>query len=205
MFDMWLEDTSAGEEAKRKGLTHVGWGRYADNQGNVVAKSEDGKLVYIDKNKPSLSQMAADFATQAHGSQQYGKGRPYSYHLGKVVDAVKKYGGSPVHETAAWLHDVLEDTPISREQLQQRFGKDIANIVDLLSNQETKEETFKRIRTNPNAVFVKLADRIANTAEGQKNSKYRKEHPLFKSILYRPGEFDEMWTEIERNLQYDGS
>lgn len=143
---------------------------------------------------------AQQFAIKAHGNQMYGD-KPYEYHLQKVVDNTKKFGGEQKHIQAAYLHDVLEDTYIKREELEKKFGKEVTDIVDLLSNTGNKEETFKRIRTNPDAVFVKLADRLANTSEGKKNDKYRKEQPLFKSILYRKGEFDEMWDQLDKNLK----
>ena len=46
-----IKESSASEEAKKKGLTHKGFGRYADKSGKVVAKSEDGALVGLDKDK----------------------------------------------------------------------------------------------------------------------------------------------------------
>lgn len=143
---------------------------------------------------------AQQFAVKAHGDQKYGD-KPYEYHLQKVVDNVRSFGGNENQIQAAYLHDVLEDTYIEKDELEKKFGKDVADIVDLLSNTGNKEETFKRIRTNPDAVFVKLADRLANTSEGKKNDKYRKEQPLFKSILYRKGEFDEMWDQLDKNLK----
>ena len=42
-----IEDSEASQEAKRRGLKHVGWGKYADASGKVVAKSENGKLVML--------------------------------------------------------------------------------------------------------------------------------------------------------------
>lgn len=42
-----IEDSGASAEAKSKGLKHVGWGKYADSSGKVVAKSENGKLVWL--------------------------------------------------------------------------------------------------------------------------------------------------------------
>ena len=141
-----------------------------------------------------------NFAVKAHGDQKYGD-KPYSYHLNTVVNNAREFGGEPKHIQAAWLHDVVEDTSVTLDDVRKEFGDDVADIVDLVSNTGSKEETFKRIRTNPDAVFVKLADRLANVREGQKNNKYRKEHPLFKSILYREGEFESMWKEIEKNLE----
>lgn len=47
LSNLWKEDSSAGEEAKRRGLTHVGWGRYADKQGKVTHKAQNGKLIPV--------------------------------------------------------------------------------------------------------------------------------------------------------------
>jgi hypothetical protein len=60
LFDILTEDT--GEEAKKRGLHHIGWGRYADKSGNVVAKSVDGKLVNIPKGEkdPVVDQPSGD-------------------------------------------------------------------------------------------------------------------------------------------------
>lgn len=49
-----LTEATPGEEAKQKGLHHVGWGRYADSTNKVVAKSVDGRLVFLThQNVPS--------------------------------------------------------------------------------------------------------------------------------------------------------
>jgi hypothetical protein len=48
LTDLILEAT-AGDDAKRRGLRHIGWGQYADKSGKVVAKSVDGKLVDVPK------------------------------------------------------------------------------------------------------------------------------------------------------------
>ena len=142
---------------------------------------------------------AAKFALKAHGNQKYGS-HPYGYHLEKVYKNAVRYGGSGPSLQAAWLHDTIEDTPITKADVARAFGGNVAKIVDLVSNRPSKETTNKRIRTSKDAVFVKLCDRLANTTEGQKNDKYRKAHPLFKSILYRKGEFDALWKAIDKAL-----
>jgi (p)ppGpp synthase/HD superfamily hydrolase len=142
---------------------------------------------------------AAKFAIKAHGSQTYGS-KPYAHHLEQVYRNVVKYGGSPVLQMAAWLHDVIEDTSTTKAEVSKKFGSAVATIVDLVSNRGSKEATYKRIRSNKGAVFVKLCDRLANVSVGEKNDMYRKMHSLFKSILYKPGEFDSLWKEIERRL-----
>lgn len=142
---------------------------------------------------------AAKFALKAHGNQKYGS-QPYSYHLDKVYQNAVRYGGSEPAKQAAWLHDTIEDTSVTKADVARAFGGNVAKIVDLVSNRPTKLATNKRIRTSRDAVFVKLCDRLANTSEGQKNDKYRKAHPLFKEILYRKGEFEALWKAIDKAL-----
>lgn len=202
-----LKESEASEKAKKMGLVSGGWGRWNDKQGNTVATTVDGKLHFLNKVEPASKDNQDNdddvrtFANTAHGDQKYGKDKPYSYHLDKVYDNAVKFGGSRTAQIAARLHDVLEDTSVPYETIEEKFGKDVADVVQLVSNLPDKAETYRRIRTNPDAVFVKLCDRLANVSEGQKNDKYRKEQPLFKSILYRPGEFDELWNAIEERLK----
>ena len=47
LFKQIISESDASEEAKKQGLVHKGWGKYADKSGKIVAKSEDGKLVKI--------------------------------------------------------------------------------------------------------------------------------------------------------------
>lgn len=146
---------------------------------------------------------AIRFAKEHHGQQMYGT-KPYMYHLAKVAAVAKRYGGDDFDVVCCLLHDVIEDTPATMQDVKQEFGAAVAAVVDLVTNQPTKAETFRRIRSNRNAVFVKLCDRIANVSEGGKLSKYRSEHSIFKSILYRPGEFDDMWSELDSRLNTHG-
>ena len=147
----------------------------------------------------SIIKDAAKFAAKAHGKQRYG-GKAYTYHLERVYRNAVRFGGSDVHQVAAWLHDVIEDTPVTKGDVTKAFGSKVAKIVDLVSNQGSKEATYKRIRTDKDAVFVKLCDRLANVSEGGKLDMYRKQHQLFSNILYKRGEFDALWKAIEKAL-----
>ena len=142
---------------------------------------------------------AAKFAARSHGNQRYGS-HAYTYHLDKVYRNVLKYGGSDVEQQAAWLHDVIEDTSVTKGEVAKLFGGTVAKIVDLVSNRASKEATFKRVRTDRSAVFVKLCDRLANVTAGSKNDMYRKRHPEFKGILYKKGEFEALWKAIDKAL-----
>lgn len=147
----------------------------------------------------SIVKDAAKFAAKAHGSQRYG-GKSYMYHLERVYRVVTRFGGSEVHQATAWLHDVIEDTSVTKSDIAKVFGSKIAHIVDLVSNRGSKESTFQRIRSDKDAVFVKLCDRLANVSEGGKLSMYRKQHQSFRSILYKKGEFDALWKAIDDKL-----
>jgi len=143
---------------------------------------------------------AAKFAIEAHGGQRYGERTPYAYHLALTYQNAKRFSGSTNEQMAAWLHDVVEDTSVTLADVQKRFGYSVAHIIDLVTNTGSKEATYKRIRTSQHAVFVKLCDRLANIMSGSKNDMYKKQQPLFKSILYRKGEFENLWQAIDKHL-----
>lgn len=142
---------------------------------------------------------AAKFAARSHGNQKYGS-HAYAYHLDKVYRNAVRFGGSEAEQQAAWLHDVIEDTSVTKGEVAKLFGGTVAKIVDLVSNRASKEVTFKRVRTDRSAVFVKLCDRLANVTAGSKNDMYRKRHPEFKGILYKKGEFEALWKAIDKAL-----
>jgi (p)ppGpp synthase/HD superfamily hydrolase len=139
---------------------------------------------------------AINFAAEAHAGQLYGD-KPYTYHLMRVSDVARQYGADSFALTCCFLHDVIEDTDYTKEDLVERFGEATAHVVDLLTNKRSKEETFSQIRLSRMAVFVKLCDRIANMREVPSKSKYKKEYPLFKKTLYRKGEFENIWKELD--------
>lgn len=160
--------------------------------------------------RDDLEERARRFAEQAHRGQMYGDGPFVERHLARVVATLRRYGETdPTLLAAARLHDTLEDTDTTVEDLREAFGDDVANIVDRLTDQpgrnrrERQARTHARIREDPRAVRVKLADRIANVeaALEQKSNlrgMYRKEYPRFRQDLHRPGEFDAMWRDLDR-------
>lgn len=96
------------------------------------------------------------FAYMAHKNQKDKAGKPYILHPMYVALQVD----TKEEKIVALLHDVVEDTSISIEEIENIFGKDIANAVDVLTH-KNKENYFKyisKIKNNPIAVKVKLAD-----------------------------------------------
>ena len=137
-----------------------------------------------------------------HGSQLYGGFLPYFYHL-KQTDKVIDNFSVDIPEgqffklkTAALLHDVLEDTPISIKELCEIFGSDIADIVlkvTKINEQNTLEfesSYYKEMAKNPLSVFIKIADKAANAKQTIKDKsiwhakRLIKGHPIFQSYTY---------------------
>ncbi|MCB9640610.1 MAG: bifunctional (p)ppGpp synthetase/guanosine-3',5'-bis(diphosphate) 3'-pyrophosphohydrolase [Myxococcales bacterium] len=131
---------------------------------------------------PELYGKAWDFATMAHQGQSYGgkeKGMriPYINHIGSVAMeillAAQKTSASldvDLAVSCALLHDVLEDTKHTYEELLVLFGQSVADGVAALSKDAglpTKREqmldSLERIKQQPREIWmVKLADRITN-------------------------------------------
>ena len=164
--------------------------------------------------------IARAMAIEFHRDQLYGD-HVYEYHLHKVRSVLKRFGFGQNSRiglmlgTAAWLHDIIEDTPITFATLENLFGTEIADTVRCVSNDRTeglskmelKERTFLLTSTNPLAIILKLADRIANMEESLKNfeqgkdnrlQKYVDEWPLFSRILRPKGGPEKMWRHLNR-------
>lgn len=118
--------------------------------------------------------------------------QPIVEHLEEVAMLVKGDGGSPEEIAAAWLHDVVEDTPVNLAIIHERFGAKVAEIVDGLTDpdhfeplplKERKALQAERLQAKSDQVKrVKLCDQISNV----------------KSVLYDPP-LD--WSD-EKSLHY---
>lgn len=75
--------------------------------------------------------MAIDLARLAHGDQPYGEGTHFGVHLCGVANSVHRYG--PKYITTAFLHDVVEDTPVQLSELRSAFDDLVVDAVDLLT------------------------------------------------------------------------
>jgi (p)ppGpp synthase/HD superfamily hydrolase len=152
---------------------------------------------------------ATYLAISLHGMQTY-DGKPYFYHLEQVVDVLKEFGFTEdKYVIAGYLHDTLEDTSISYNDIKKQFGEEVAEIVFAVTDElgrnrrERKEKTYPKIKANPDAIIIKLADRIANMSNAIKEgnaivSMYKKEYPAFKKELYMYGEAEEMWSYLDK-------
>jgi guanosine-3',5'-bis(diphosphate) 3'-pyrophosphohydrolase len=118
---------------------------------------------------------AYHFAASAHEGQFRISGDPYISHPVAVADIVADWHLDPQALMAALLHDVMEDTHISKQEIAERFGKTTAELVDGLSKldkiefrsqEEAQAENFRKMllamASDLRVILIKLADRLHN-------------------------------------------
>jgi len=119
-------------------------------------------------------QQAVEFAVRCHGAQTRPTGAPYAEHLLEALEVLVRGAGvtDPEILQAAVLHDVVEDTPCTIDDVRDAFGDRVAGLVGWVTKPEpeagvdrraAKEAYLARLRDAPDdAVLVKLADRASN-------------------------------------------
>ena len=118
---------------------------------------------------------AFEFAVSAHGEQQRVSGEPYVTHPLAAAQILADIGIDPVAVTAAILHDVPEDTEYSLNDIEEKFGPEVARLVDgvttlsKFSNHTHEQRQAENIRkmflamaVDIRVVLIKLADRLHN-------------------------------------------
>ena len=145
---------------------------------------------------------ARSFAFTKHENQMYDI-HPYSFHLTKAAMLCAHFLSleglrNDNLMAACFLHDVLEDTNTTYDEILKIFGQDIADMVEAvtepdeingrkLSRKERHALTYPRIAMNSGARIVKLCDRISHVEYGgTKVSMYADEHESFKKALGTP-------------------
>jgi len=150
---------------------------------------------------------AEAFAIAAHGDQLY-DGEPYRVHLAAVVRVLNDFGYVGAYEAAGWLHDVVEDTDVGLAEIVDRFGPDVARMVDAVTGlgatrAERNARIYVGIAQEPEAAAVKLADRIANVEAAAAGSthaaRYLREADAFAAAI-RPHVASAMWARLEATL-----
>jgi len=131
--------------------------------------------------RPSDEQVAlteAMFAAgQYHGTQRRLGGQLYMVHPLEVAAALAREGADRATLIAALLHDVLEDTSTSMEELFSRFGEEVGEMVKALSlNLTSLEDLYKAASHDIRLADIKIADRAANL---ETSSSLRKDRQLF--------------------------
>ncbi len=136
-----------------------------------------------------LLRHAFEMAAEAHKTMRRKSGEPYILHPLAVAKICVEEIGLGIRSTiCALLHDIVEDTDITLQDIQREFGNEIAKIVDGLtkiatvmdSNTSQQAENFKKILVtltdDPRVILIKLADRLHNmrTLDSMKREKQLK-------------------------------
>jgi len=159
----------------------------------------------------NLREAALLVAERAHRNQTYDI-FPYIYHPKQVMHIAIMLGFDEAIIIACILHDVIEDTDLSYNNIKKTFGEEIAEIVFAVTDElgrnrkERKEKTYPKIRANWKATAVKVCDRIANIGHSKVYNKdmikmYRKEHNNFVNELYvneHPKDVRKAWNLLEK-------
>lgn len=126
-----------------------------------------------------MQQEALEFARRAHGEQQRKfTHEPYIEHPKRVAEMVKKVPHTNAMICAAYLHDVVEDTPVTYQEIENCFGQEVAQLVLELTDKYMKEaypslnrktrkkkEVARQATMSVEAKTIKLADVIDNTRD----------------------------------------
>lgn len=161
--------------------------------------------------KISNKERAMLIAEHAHRNQSYDI-YPYMYHIKSVVAVAEHLGYSENIIIACYLHDTLEDTTISYNDIKKAFGENIAEIVYCVSDgdgrtrKEKKQTSLQKILVNPRAILVKLYDRIANVEHSKnynqsKFDMYKKENENFVNKMLSISHGHYFDVQIEKALE----
>jgi len=137
----------------------------------------------------NLVELAKTIATAAHAGQIDKAGVPYIEHPKYVAELVE----SDNEKIVAYLHDVLEDTDISKEYLSQRFPAYIieALVALKLLDDEDYFDYIKRVKSNPLASSVKRMDLLHNM------QLKRLSKPTIKDFL-RIAKYEKAYAQLEQ-------
>jgi GTP pyrophosphokinase len=128
----------------------------------------------INEDDKAIITKAFDFSKNAHRTQERNSGEPYFNHLFEVARNLARMNADPVTIAAGLLHDVLEDTDVTEEELTKEFGPEIVFLVQgvtklghlkykgVVRHAESLRKFFIASAHDIRVVIIKLADRLHN-------------------------------------------
>lgn len=131
--------------------------------------------LYLKKRQVKLIKSAFQFGAKAHEGQKRKAGGDYIWHPVAVAEILAEIQLDHESLIAAILHDVVEDTPYTKEDIIEKFGRNVAEIVDGVTKlgklefdnpQEAQAENFRKMilamSRDIRVILIKLADRLHN-------------------------------------------
>ncbi len=143
---------------------------------------------------------AYNFARDAHAGQKRSSGEDYIVHPCAVVEILADFGFDSSTVIAAFLHDVLEDTPTTYDELKELFGAEIVDLVEgvtkldklqFVNHEVAQAENFRKIfismAKDLRVIIIKLADRLHNMRSLQYLSEDRQKRIARETLdIYAP-------------------
>ena len=162
-----------------------------------------------------------DFAEKAHHDQKRSSGEPYSIHPLAVATILVDMGMDIDTIAAGLLHDTIEDTGVTKEELEKRFGAEVAALVDGVTklgrlSYKTKEEQqvenlrkmFLAMAKDIRVIIIKLADRLHNLRtleyvdEERQREKAYETLEIYAPLAHRLGIFKIKWELEDISLRF---
>ncbi len=169
----------------------------------------------LNEEKMDFVSAALGFAACAHKDQKRKyTGEPYVTHCRNVMDIVAQHTTATAPICAAALHDCIEDTSVTRADIEEVFGKDIADLVEEVTDVSRPGHGNRAVRkqmdrehiakSSSNGATIKLADLIDNTSSIVKYDKdfakiYLKEKALLLPLLQHGNPL--LWELAYKTLQ----
>ncbi|ALF53619.1 (p)ppGpp synthetase [Nostoc piscinale CENA21] len=173
------------------------------------------------QNDASLICQAFSFAYQLHHGQFRKSGEPYIYHPVAVAGLLRDLGGSPAMIAAGFLHDVVEDTDVTIEEIEELFGSEVRQLVEgvtklskinFKSKTESQAENFRRMflamAQDIRVIVVKLADRLHNMrtlqymSEDSRRRSAQETRDIFAPLANRLGIWHIKWELEDLAFKY---
>ena len=191
------------------------------NKGKALAEFMEYIHTYLTDDECNQVLKAFELADKAHEGQLRASGEPYIMHPLAVADILAHLQIDHITLMAALMHDVVEDTSYSKEDLEEMFGSEVAFLVDGVTklNQfqyETKEdrqmENYRKMilamAKDVRVVVIKLGDRLHNMRtlkhmRSDKQKRIAKETlEIFAPLAHRLGIFNVKWELEDLSFRY---
>jgi (p)ppGpp synthase/HD superfamily hydrolase len=130
---------------------------------------------------------AYQFAKAKHEGQLDDSGKDYFlYHVCQVGELVRSVTKDSEVVAAAYLHDTIEDTDTTYEEIKKYFGNRVADLVMELTHEGNKQDgyTFPRLKSK-DAILIKFADRLSNLSRMEAWDEDRQNHYLKRSKFWK--------------------